>query len=112
MARPETDEALLRKTIPAARRYLGDNHRDLLRMRWNYADALCEDDRATLDDHREAVETLIDTARTARRVLGGQHPTTAGIVVALRKAFAALRARETPPTDARQDGDLGEVEDA
>ena len=60
--------------------------------------ALFKDDCATLDDLREAVTTLEDTERIARRVLGGAHPTTGGIEAALRGARAALRARETPPS--------------
>ena len=51
---------------------------------------------APLDDLREAVTTGEDTARIARRVLGGAHPITMGIEKALRFARAALRARETP----------------
>ena len=35
-----------------------------------------EDPGATLDDLRDAVTTLEDTARIARRVFGGAHPTT------------------------------------
>ena len=66
-------------------------------LRWNYATALYEDAGATLDDVREAVATLEELARTARRVLGGTHPTAAGIEESLRNARAALRARETPP---------------
>jgi hypothetical protein len=58
------------------------------------------------------VTTLEDAARIARRVLGGSHPLTAAVEATLREARAALRARETPPTDAREDGDLDEVEDA
>ena len=58
--------------------------------------ALCRADGATLDDVREAVTTLEDTRRIARRVLGGAHPTTMGIHQNLRNARAALRARETP----------------
>ena len=54
------------------------------------------DSSATLDDLREAVTTLEDTERTARRVLGGAHPVTSRIETALRNARAALRARETP----------------
>ena len=54
------------------------------------------DDAATLDDLREAVETLEDAERTARRVLGGTHPITTGIEGNLREARAALRARDTP----------------
>ena len=66
-------------------------------MRNNYAGALFADPAATLDDLREGVTTLEDTRRIARRVLGGTYPTTAGIEKALRKAWAALRARETLP---------------
>ena len=57
-----------------------------------------KDDGATLDDLREAVTMVEDTARIARRVFGGAHPTTAGMEKSLRKARAALRARETPST--------------
>ena len=66
----------------------------------------------TLDGLREAVTTLEETERIARRVLGGAHPTTSAIDGSMQAARAALRARETPPTDAREDGDLDEVEDA
>ena len=59
--------------------------------------ALYKDTDATLDDLREAVTTLEDVERTARRVLGGAHPTTAWIEGELQKARAALGARETPP---------------
>ena len=63
--------------------------------------ALCLDvDGATLDDLREAVTTLEDTARTARRVLGSAHPASSAIEVCLGHARAALRARDTPPADA------------
>ena len=61
-----------------------------------YARALYKDDAATLDELREAVTTLEELARTARRVLGSAHPNTAGIEIALRDARAALGARETP----------------
>ena len=65
-------------------------------MRKNYAQALCEDTGATLDDLREAVNTLEETERTAKRVLGGAHPTTTGIEGALHDARAYLRVRERP----------------
>ena len=63
-----------------------------------YANALYEDPAATLDDLREAVTTLEDTTRTARRVLGGAHPTTERITRDLRNARAARRARENAAT--------------
>ena len=90
------DEAksLMHKTIPVARRILGENNDRTLRMRWLYAKALCLDAGATLDDLREAVTTLAETERTARRVLGGAHPLVADFERALREAQAALAARE------------------
>ena len=93
-------EALLRKLIPVAQRVLGDNNMETLRMEWIYAEALYKDASASLDDLREAVTTLEDTAPTARRVLGSAHPDATGIEGALRTARAALRARETPPQSA------------
>ena len=56
------------------------------------------DASATLDDLREAVTTFEEIERTARRVLGGAHPTTMGIEDELRNARATLRARETQPS--------------
>ena len=86
-------KALLRKVIPVARRVLGENNDLTLRMRWTSAMALHDDPSATLDDFREAVNTLEDTEQTARRVLGGAHPTTGLIERSLQRARAALRAR-------------------
>ena len=70
------------------------------RLRWTYAKALYKDPNATLDDLREVVATLEDTLRTARRVLGGTHPVTAGIGEYLQKARPVRDARETPPGSA------------
>ena len=94
----EEAKSLLRKEIPVARRVLGEGHRLALRMRWIYAEALYKDGSATLDDLREAVTTLEDAERIARRVFGGAHPTTAGLGAELKLSRAALRAREAPPT--------------
>ena len=80
--------------IPVARRVLGENNDITLRVKFTYALALYNDTGATLDDLSEAVATLEETERTARRVLGGAHPLTAGIGEALRGTRAALRARE------------------
>ena len=79
-----------------AKRVVGKNDETTLRMQWAYARALYEDPAATLDDLREAVSTLEDAERTARQVLGGAHPLTAGTEDELQDARAALRARETP----------------
>ena len=53
-------------------------------------------DGATLDDFREAVTTLEDLTRTARRVLGSEHPLTMETEEDLREVQTALRAREAP----------------
>ena len=90
-------KALLRRTLPVARRVLGENHEDALRMRWSYGEALYKDPGAMLDDLREAVATYEEIERTARRVLGGAHPTAVEIEEDLRESRAVLRARETPP---------------
>ena len=80
-----------------ARRFLGVNTETALKMRWFYAEALYKDPNATLEDLREAVTTLEDTERTARRVFGGTHPTVVDIENDLRMSRVFLRARETPP---------------
>ena len=96
LERFEEAKSLLRKLMPVARRVLGNNDETTLKMRWNYAEALYEDDDATLDDLRESVTTLEDVERTARRVLGGAHPITAGIERDLQEAREVLRSRQTP----------------
>ena len=94
LKRFEESSSLMRKTVPVARRVLGENYETTLKMRWLYAETLYKDDGATLDDLREAVMTLEELKRTARRVLGGAHPLTEGIEDELQDARAALRARE------------------
>ena len=90
LKRVKETKVLMRKTIPVARRVLGGSHGLLIRLGSNYAGALFEDPNATLDDIREAVTTLEDLERTARRVLGGAHPFTKDIERNLRVARAAL----------------------
>ncbi len=93
LQRFEETKSLLRKTIPVARRVLGESNHLTLSMRSVYAWALWRDDGATPDDLREAVNSLEETARTARRVLGGAHPLTAMIE---REAQRARAARVAP----------------
>ena len=90
LKRFEETRALLRRTMPVARRVLGESHEIMLWIRWTYAKALYEDPAAPLDDLREAVETLEETNRTARRVLGGAHPLTVDIEHGLRSLRVAL----------------------
>ena len=84
-------KSLLNKMIPVAQRVYGASNDQTFRMKGCYAHTLCKDPGATLDDVREAVETLEDTARTARRVLGGAHPTVEGIESCLRNARSVFR---------------------
>ena len=98
LRRFEEAKSVLRKAAPVARRIVGEEHLLTLKMRKNYARALCLNAGATLDDLREAVTTLEDVERVARRVLGGTHPLAMNIEASLRAARAALRARETPST--------------
>ena len=79
-----------------AQRNYGDNDDKFIRIRALYAKARYRAHGATLDDVREAVTTLEDTERTARRVLGSAHPIVGSIGTFLRHAREALAARETP----------------
>ena len=100
LSRFEEVKSLMRKTMPVAQRVFGESYHLTLRIRFAYSMALCEDDCATLDEVREAVNTLEEAERTARRVLGGAHPLVEQIELGLREARAALRAREAPSTSA------------
>ena len=86
-------KSLFRKIMPVARRVLGDGHELTLKISFGYAQTLYKLDD-TLDDLHEAVTTLEDTGRIARRVFGGAHPTTDGIEHALRYVRDAVHARE------------------
>ena len=57
------------------------------------ARALYKDPAATLDDLREAVSTLEEIERIARRVFGGGHPFVSGIERDLQNARASLASR-------------------
>ena len=96
LQRFEEAKSLLRKSMPVARRVMGQDDYITLRMRWGYAEALCRDPGSTLDDLREAATTLEDVGRIAQRVFGGSHPTTKGTECILRMARTTLAARETP----------------
>ena len=87
-------KSVLRKTMPVARRVLGENHEHTLKLRALYARALHEDTCATLGDIREAVAMFEDLAPTTRRVLGGTHPVAMTIEASLRYAQTVLVARE------------------
>jgi len=94
LRRFQAAKSLLRKTLHVARRVLGESNALTLRITREIARALHDDPGATLDDLREAVTTLEEAERTARRVLGGTHPLAASFVVSLYGARAALATRE------------------
>ena len=95
----EEAKSLMCKTMPVARRVLGDSHDTTLRTRWIYGQVLYRDPAATLDDLREAVTTFEDVERIAQRVVGGAHPLTKLFESHLRRARAALRGREDAEPD-------------
>ena len=95
LQRFEEAKSLLRKVMPVALRVFGDSDELTLRLRRNYAAAISRDAGATLDDLREAVTMFEEIKPTARRVFGGAHPVAENIEIDLRKARAALAARET-----------------
>ena len=99
-------KALLRKTIPVARRVLGDKDIFTLKMRWIYAEALSAHPGATLDDIRESVGMLEELERTARRVMGGAHPNVVEIEDALRAVRAGLALRRELAEARRQVAEL------
>ena len=71
----------------------GENNDMTLKMPCLTQTAALRRQRSDSDDLREAVTTLEDAERTARRVLGGAHPLTSQLNF-LRSARAALGARE------------------
>jgi len=87
-------KSLLLKTMPVARRILGEGNETTLIMGFTYSRVLYKDDGATLDDLRESVKTLEETTQTARRVLGGAHPFVVNMEHGLRESRAGLGARE------------------
>ena len=100
LKRFEEAKSVLRKMLPVARRVLGESNDLTLKMRWTDAWGLYKDDAATLDNLHEAVTTLEETARTARRVCGSAHPLVVRIEFCLKEARAVLHARETPSVGA------------
>ena len=94
--RPTPRATNRRKRLRVARRILGEGHNLTLKMRCNYAQALYRDPGATRDDLHESVTTLEEVERISRRVLGIAHPNAPKLEYHVRKARAALHAREAP----------------
>ena len=92
LQRFEEAKSLMRKTMPVAQRVLGEGNEFTLKTQWSYARALLEDDRASVDDLREAATRLEELERTARRVLGASHPIAVLIGRDLKKSRLAHKA--------------------
>ena len=90
-------KSLLLKMLPVSRR-VGENHDLTLRMRGCYAEALYSDPDATLSDVREAVNTLEEMYRTARRVFGDAHPFATAIGSRVRLSQQVLSGHEKAHT--------------
>ena len=92
----EEAKSLMLIMIPVAQRVLGENYDITHRMRLTYAQTLylVHDNFPPLDDLREAVTMVEETARTARRVFGNSHPLLRDIGICLQGARAALHDRE------------------
>ena len=96
VGRFEEARYFLRKVLPLARRVFGESHEITLRMRSVYAQALYRDPGTTFDGLCEAVTTLEETERIARRVLGGAHPITGKLEGRLYVARQTLAAFDAP----------------
>ena len=97
---PRIPACKLTPTARNAHSEIGVSHDITLKMRGVYAMALYKDANATLDDLREAVTTLEDAERIARRLFGSAHPLTQRIGGDLRISRGMLRDRETPSANA------------
>jgi len=98
LGRFEEAKSLLRKMLPVARRVCGEDDDHTVYMRRIYAETLYKDTSATRDDLIEAVTTLKELERTARRVLGGAHPTTQGLEGYLSEAKLAFLLDPSTPS--------------
>ena len=96
LQRFEEAKALMRKTVPVARRVLGENDIITLTMTCFYAQMLYDDPGATLGDLREAVTTLEKMEQISHRVLGAGYPIALRIESCLKESRAALHARIGP----------------
>ena len=82
------DEAksLLRKTMPVARRVLGNEHAITLSLREDLACATLGGE-SSVEEKREALQMLEDTVAVMRRVLGPAHPDTVHAQGWLKKVY-------------------------
>ena len=112
LERYKTVMCLLRETLPIARRVLGESDETMLRLRVNYARALCvvSADAVTgtsLDDLREAETTLEEIEPIARRVFGDDHLFVDQVEHFLRESRGLLhKKRKTEATPSPRNSTL------
>ena len=87
----EEAKSLLREQIPRARRALGTEHENYIKLLWCYAATLskCGESR---DDRAEAVTSFEELLKVSQRVFGPAHPFTNAIQQNLELAISKLAA--------------------
>ena len=75
LERFEEAKALLRKTMPVARRVLGPEHDLTMSMREDLSRVILDGD-SSANEKRQALRTLEEVAGIMRRVMGPAHPDT------------------------------------
>ncbi len=82
--------------LDLAMEHYGAEHNYMLQIRTLHARTLCEDENASLDNLRQAVELLEDIDSISSRVFGARHPDTAANGSMLRYAREKLAQAEAP----------------
>ena len=92
----EEAKSFLGEQLPKARRALGPEARDVLKLRCNYAAALFCFERASRDDVAESVTILEELESTTRRIYGPEHPFTNSVRSTLKISRLKLAAFGPP----------------
>ena len=94
--RYEEAKSFLGEQLPKARRALGPEARDVLKLRLNYAAALFSVEGASRDDVAESVTILEELESTVRRVYGPEYPFTKSLRSTLKHSRLKLAAFGPP----------------
>ena len=84
------------RILDLAMEHYGAENDYMLQIRTLHARALCEDENASLDNLRQAVELLEDIDSLSSRVFGAHHPDTVANKGNLRYAREKLARAEAP----------------
>ena len=96
LQRYDAVKAFALEQIPVARRHLGPDHFQTLKLRLTYSQALFYDKSCSIEDMIESHTILKDVDRRWRRVLGPTHPDVQMVEVAIStvgNAIACARRR-------------------